>query len=338
MAAQQNSSGLKIYDQKPFFQRFEYLLRTHILKTVIGLYFRILSLPFFRDTSILPTYTKVYPCRPTLTNRIFIPKSYKPDDALLPLFLDIHGGGFCMMSPSCDDKFCSEFANTNKVLVVSIDYPKSPANPYPAAVKAVTDIVNAILADKSLPFDKKKVAIGGFSAGGNLALAVSQDDSLQGKLGGVVAYYPPTNWTTTLEEKLATKPKDSPPDRLEANAPAFDWAYIPPGTDLEDPQLSVAFAPRDELPPKIYIIGCELDLLCGDSEVMARNLANIGHGQRVGTEHVWEQNGVKWEKILGEEHGFDATPATGAKQIRVTERRDQMHADVFQWLSKEVYI
>ncbi len=68
-------------------------------------------------------------------------------------------------------------------------------------------------------------------------------------------------------------------------------------------ELSVAFAPRDRLPPKLYIIGCELDLLCRDAELMAERLASIGTGQRVGTGSVWEKNGVKWEKILGEEHG-----------------------------------
>ena len=209
-----------------------------------------------------------------------------------------------MMAPLSDDKFCSEFANKNKVLVVSIDYPKSPAHPYPAGVQAVTEIVKSILEDRTLPINRTKVAIGGFSAGANLSLAVSQDESLQKKIGGVVAYYPPTNWTTTLADKLATRPKDAPPDTLESNGPAFDWAYLPPGTNLEDPQLSVAFAPRAKLPQRLYIIGCELDMLCRDSEVMAERLANMGTGQRVGTESAWEQNGVKWEKVLGEEHGM----------------------------------
>ncbi|KAG4417336.1 hypothetical protein IFR04_009551 [Cadophora malorum] len=326
------------YPKKPFFQRLKYFLRIHLIRTLTKIYFRVLNLPVVRDNSIQPTFTKVYPGQPTLTNRVFIPKSYKPDDALLPLFLDIHGGGFALMAPWSDDKFCSEFANKNKVLVVSIDYPKSPAHPYPAGVQAVTDIVKAILEDEALPFDKRKVAIGGFSAGANLSLAVSQDEGLQKKLGGVVAYYPPTNWTTNIEEKLATRPKDAPPDILEGMGPAFDWAYLPPGTNLEDPQLSVAFAPRDKLPRKVYIIGCELDLLCGDAEVMAQRLANIGTDQRVGTKDVWEQNGVKWEKVLGEEHGFDVTPASGAKKVRIMKRREKMHNDVADWLFREVYL
>lgn len=67
---------------------------------------------------------------------------------------------------------------------------------------------------------------------------------------------------------------------LERYTPTFDWACIPPGTDLEDPRLSVE-----------------------DAENMARRVANVGTAQRVGTDHAWERNGVKWETLLGEEHG-----------------------------------
>lgn len=224
-----------------------------------------------------------------------------------------------MFDPAVDDKFCSEFANENKVLVVSINYPKSPANPYPTAVHAVTDIVRAVLEDEALPFDKKRVALGGFSAGANLALAVSQDESLQQKIGGVVAYYPPVDWTTSLEWKLATRPKNAPPDALEKNAPTFDWAYLRPGQDFRDPQLSVALAPREKLPPKTYLIGCELDMLCRDAELMAEKFASNGNGQRVGTDIAWEENGVRWEKILGEEHGKSISGVWGSLGEHLTD-------------------
>lgn len=208
------------------------------------------------------------------------------------------------MSPYVDDRFCTEFCNDNNVLVISLDYPKAPSHPYPAGVQAITDIVDAILKDESLPFDRKKVAIGGFSAGANLSLAAPQDARLQGKIGGIVAYYPPTNWTTSLDWKLSARPKEAGPDSLAHSAHMFDYAYYNSDQDLTDPQASVAFAPRDKLPPKICIVGCEYDLLCRDSEIMAERLATVGSGQRTGTETVWEQNGVRWEKALKEIHGM----------------------------------
>jgi acetyl esterase/lipase len=272
----------------------------HLMKFGATQVVRLTSI--FGDKSILPTFTRVYPNHPALTHRVYIPKSYQSGQAL-PLYFHIHGGGFALMSPLADDKFCTTFANDNKILVISLDYPKSPEVQCPTPVHQVIDVVKAILADESLPFDKKKIAVGGFSAGANLSLAISQDEDLRLRIGGVVAFYPPVNWTTSLEYKLSTRPKDAPPDLLRNMCIPFDWAYLNPDQDLRDPQLSVAFAPRENLPRNICIFGCELDLLCREAEVMAENLANTGPGQRVGTDLAWEKNGIKWEKVMGVEHG-----------------------------------
>ena len=282
------------------FKRLQLAIRLHLFRFVTSTLIKLIHLPGIRDNSILPTFTNVYPCQPTLKNRVFVPKSWKSGDALLPLYIDIHGGGFALMSPMSDDKFCSYFSNTNKVLVVSLDYPKSPQYKFPAPVEAVVDLVNAVLQDEALPFDKNKVAIGGFSAGANLALAASQHESLQGKLKGAVPYYPPVDFTTPIAVSLAARPKDAGPDMLETDGPMFNFGYIAPGQDLSDPLLSVTYAPREKLPPKLYIIGCEHDLLCRDAGIMAKKLANVGET----TDTAWEKNGVKWEKVIGEIHGM----------------------------------
>jgi acetyl esterase/lipase len=114
-----------------------------------------------------------------------------------------------------DDPFCSRIANNNKVIVISLDYPKAPSHPYPAAIEALTDLIKAVLNDATLPFDKKKVAIGGFSAGANLALAVVQNKSVRDKVGGVVAFYPALDFVAKGPEKMKTRPAGGPPDPLE---------------------------------------------------------------------------------------------------------------------------
>jgi len=210
-----------------------------------------------------------------------------------------------------DDKFCSTLSNNHNILVVSLDYPKSPAHRFPLAVQALTDIVNAVLEDDTLPIDRTKVAIGGFSAGGNLAFGVCQDKTLQGKIGGIVSFYAAVNFAKS-GEKQATVPEGAgavlPQDQLTM----FSWAYVEEGQDLTDPVLSPAYAPRETLPSKLYIIGCELDLLCRESEILAERLANEGAGERRGSDILWEKNGVKWEKVLGEDHGmFNRTPPGG---------------------------
>ena len=253
----------------------------------------------------------------------------------MPLYLDIHGGGFALGSPSIDDRFCSDFANHNKVIVMSLDYPKASSHPFPAAVNALVDTVKAVLADESLPFDRKKVAIGGFSAGANLSFAVCQHDDLQGKISGIVSYYGPLDFTKNTSEKMKTRP--SGPDLLEKNGSMFNWGYINPGQDLIDPLLSVTFAPKAKLPPKVYLIGCELDMLCRESEVMAERLAYEGTEEIVKRSDLWEKNGIKWEKITGEQHGFDAVPAFGRDRSRIERRRKELFESTADWLFREVY-
>ncbi|RDL39628.1 uncharacterized protein BP5553_03968 [Venustampulla echinocandica] len=336
MADQPSSAPINLRPS-PFLTRLRFAVRIRVLKFLLKTVFQALNLPGIRDKSVQPTFTKVYPCQPGLTNRVYIPKSYKSGDALLPLYLNFHGGGFALMSPVGDDKFCSEFAHENKVLVVSLDYPKSPGHKFPAASEAALDLVNAVLEDEALPIDKSKVAIGGFSAGGNLALSVSQYESLQGKIGGIVAYYPPVDMTTPIEVSLATRPKDAPPDVLRHDAAMFNWGYIKPEQDLRDPLLSPTFAPREKLPPKLYFIGCEHDLLCRGAEIMAEKLADVGGPVRTGSDDCWERNGIKWEKIIAEEHAFDVVPSFGATKIRRAKRRVEMHKSVAEWLFREVY-
>jgi acetyl esterase/lipase len=255
----------------------------------------------------------------------------------LPLYLDIHGGGFALGSPPIDDRFCSDFANNNKVLVLSLDYPKAPSYPFPSAAHALVDIVKAVLDDESFPFDRKKVATGGFSTGANLSFAVCQDDDLQGKIGGIVSFYGPLDFTVKTSEKLKTRPANAGPDPLEKSGSMFNWGYISPGQDLKEPLLSVAFALKVKLPPKIYLIGCELDILCRESEVMAERLACEGTREVVKGSDLWEKNGIKWGKALREEHGFDAVPAFSQKKIRIVKGRKEMFESAAEWLFREIY-
>lgn len=289
----------------PILRRLRYLVTLHVVKLLIDLVLGLLSFPGIRDRSIQPTSKKRYSCHRSLTNRIYIPRSYKPSDSPLPVYIHMHGGGFSWSNPVADDGFCSNFSNNNNILVVSLDYPKSPSYRFPTTVQALTDLVNAILDDDSLPIDKSKVVIGGFSAGGNLACAVSQDKTLQGRIKGLMAFYPPANFLHTTADESMANPKGAGATLPQDQLSMFGWGYVKAGQDLRDPILSPIFAPRESLPPKICIFGCELDLLCRQAEIMAEKMASYGPGERVGSDLAWERNGVKWEKILGEDHGTD---------------------------------
>ena len=77
-----------ISQRRSFWQRIFLTIELRFVKFSVTGAFKIISLLGIRIKAELPTYVKVYPHRPTLKNRIFVPKSYKTGD-FLPLYIDI---------------------------------------------------------------------------------------------------------------------------------------------------------------------------------------------------------------------------------------------------------
>ena len=197
-----------------------------------------------------------------------------------------------------------------------------------------------MLADESLPVDRTRVAVAGYSAGGTLALAATLPE-LRGRVTASVAYYPAADNSRTLAERAARQ--KLPPggvDYLHGMVGMFDVGYVAPGTDRTDPVLSPIFADRADLPEKIYIIGCEYDMLCPEAEDMAEDLALHEEGERVplGEGRVgWRKGNLQWELIEGVIHGFNQVPARGTEGEMRRRKTKAMHAGVAEWLKTEVY-
>lgn len=280
-----------------------------------------------------PTYTKRYSVRMTLENRIFIPESWKSGQQL-PLYINVHGGGFALCDAAID--ICHYFANTYDYCVVSVDYRLAPVHRFPVPVYDVAEITRAVINDKDLAVDKSKVAIVGFSAGGNLSLAVSQFEDIHVKIKGVVAIYPVVEFGGKTEDKLSTVPKGKP-DVLANTARLFDWGYTNPGQDRRDPLLSPFHAPRDRLPKKICLIGAEFDMLCDEAQTIANNLAKSEVGEKVGTPTSWKQGGIMWEKVLGWQHAFTHMGAKGEEEKERKKVVKELYEKIAGWLNSEVY-
>ncbi len=199
----------------------------------------------------------------------------------LPAVFTIHGGGFVLGDPSENDTWNSLFANRANVVVVSLNYRKAPVVQFPTPIHDLEALVEAVLADDELPIDGSRLAVAGFSAGGNLALALAQLPSMRGRFRAAVPHYPAADMTVSREVKERTrryKPelggfRARPVDYLLPLAPLFDWAYVPRGADMSDPLLSPVFAAAETLPPYIFMIGCELDMLVGENRRMICKLA-----------------------------------------------------------------
>ena len=103
---------------------------------------------------------------------------YRPmgssDSALLPVLVYYHGGGWVIGDLDTHDSLCRALANEAGCAVVAVDYRLSPEHRFPAAVDdaiAATHWVRAHAAE--LKLDASRLAVGGDSAGGNLAAVVS---------------------------------------------------------------------------------------------------------------------------------------------------------------------
>jgi acetyl esterase len=93
---------------------------------------------------------------------------------VLPVLLYFHGGGWVIGDLDSHDTLCRELANGSGCAVVAVDYRMGPEHRFPAAVDdaiAATRWVHAHAA--SLALDPNRLAVGGDSAGGNLAAVVA---------------------------------------------------------------------------------------------------------------------------------------------------------------------
>jgi acetyl esterase/lipase len=176
--------------------------------------------------------------------RVF-PRKETNDSKLPIVYIDLHGGGWMAGKPQADDEFCRYIHKHLDCVIVSVDYRLSPEHPYPAAIEDIISVVNWV--EKQYP--SVKIAIGGFSAGGNLSLGASVHPKVRGRIQLVAAFYPPTDLS---HHSLADFPEKNPFKRN-----LFYEAYLLKSElgDLKDPCMSPLYADPEAFPPYVYING-----------------------------------------------------------------------------------
>ena len=90
-----------------------------------------------------------------------------------PVYVHFHGGAFLMRNPRMDDFFARFLVAETGVAVVNVDYDVAPRHRYPIAHQQAHDVVRWLTqhgAESDL--DGSRLAVGGFSTGGNLAASV----------------------------------------------------------------------------------------------------------------------------------------------------------------------
>lgn len=116
---------------------------------------------------------------------------YDPSPAgVKPVLVYIRGGGWSMFSLDTHDRLMREYAHRAGVAVLGVVYALAPEYKYPYALQQVVAALHWLLAKAdALGIDERRVALGGDSAGANLALAAAlvqreagQGDTIAGLL------------------------------------------------------------------------------------------------------------------------------------------------------------
>ena len=106
-----------------------------------------------------------------------------------PAFVFCHGGGWVVGDTTTHDALCRDIANTSGVVCISVAYRRAPEHPFPAALEDTLAVVTTIMEGNSgLSVDPQRIAVGGASAGGNLAAVVAQE--LRDRISLQVLIYP----------------------------------------------------------------------------------------------------------------------------------------------------
>ena len=109
-----------------------------------------------------------------LPARIYLPAALAASSEPRPTLLYLHGGGFVYGGLEAYDAVCRFLAERAGVQVVLVDYRLAPEHPFPAAHDDAVAAYDALVTEADdLRVDTARLAVGGDSAGGNLAADVA---------------------------------------------------------------------------------------------------------------------------------------------------------------------
>jgi acetyl esterase len=207
-------------------------------------------------------------------------RAYRPigtkADEVLPALVYYHGGGWLLGDLDSHDVACRHYANAAKCRVVSVDYRMAPEYKFPAAVDDSAAATGWVIAQAdALGIDRKRVAVGGDSAGGNLAavMALMARDGDLPSLVFQLLVYPVTDLGMTHESYRRVT------EGVPLTAKTMDWFidhYLHGPKDRADWRASPLRAADLSGVAPALVLTASYDPLCDEGVAYAERLEREG--------------------------------------------------------------
>lgn len=203
--------------------------------------------------------------------RIYKPSSEGPH----PVLLYFHGGGFVLANLNSYDSSCRALTNAAECIVVSLAYRQAPEHKFPAARDDAFAAYKWLLENaNSIGGDAHRIAVGGESAGGNLAALVclmARKERLPQPVHQLLIY-------PLLDSSMRSESYRKYSNAKPLNAAMMKWFFKQAfqEKDLSDPfAFPLLQTDLAGLAPTT-VITAEVDPLCSEGESYAKKLQSSG--------------------------------------------------------------
>jgi acetyl esterase len=193
-----------------------------------------------------------------------------------PALIYLHGGGWTIFSLDTHDRLMREHAARAGVVVVGVDYALAPEFRFPVALEQVVATVRRLseagVGESGVDIDSARVALGGDSAGANLALAAAIELRDSGRPQAVRALLLNYGVFARQSSPGAVLRFGGPGNMLTADEMEGFWRnYLRDDRDAADPRACPVLAGLQSLPPTRLVVA-ECDLLAEQSVALHRRL------------------------------------------------------------------